>query len=102
MLAAAHKTVDGPASSDRVAALGGLEVPIGDTAPPDDASASDPASALIPGAREADTLTHREAGAMGGVFTGGNIPAAASPWLDERTADEHRLEGGGREEARKR
>src|SRR5688572_11831626 len=75
MLAAAHKTVDGPASSDRVAALGGLEVPIGDTAPPDDASASDPASALIPGAREADTLTHREAGAMGGVFTGGNIPA---------------------------
>jgi len=96
IVAAAHKTVHGPASSDRQAAIGGLEVPIGDTAPPDDASASDPAAALIPGAREADTLTHREAGAMGGAFTGGDIPAGASTWLDDRTADEHRLEGGGR------
>jgi len=96
MLAAAHRTVHGPASSDRQAAIGGLEVPVGDTAPPDDASASDPASALIPGAREGDTLTHREAGgAMGGASTGGDIPPSATRWLDERTASEHRLEGGG-------
>jgi hypothetical protein len=33
---------------------------------------------------------------MGGAFTGADIPAGASTWLDERTADEHRLEGGGR------
>jgi hypothetical protein len=97
MVSAAHKTVHGPASSDRKAAIGGLEVPIGDTAPADDATATDAASALIPGAREGDTLTHREAGAIGGLFTGGDIPAAASPWLDDRTAREHRAEGGGRE-----
>ena len=50
----------------------------------------------VPGAREGDTLTHREAGgAMGGASTGGDIPPSATRWLDERTASEHRLEGGG-------
>ena len=95
MLAAAHKTVHGPAASDRQASIGGLEVSIGDTAPTDDATASDEASALIPGAREADTLTHREAGAIGGAFAGADIPAGEAPWLDARTARDHRLEGGG-------
>ena len=85
-----------------MAAIGGLEVPIGDTAPTDDATASDPASALIPGAREADTLTHREAGAIGGGFAGADIPAGEAPWLDTRTASDHRLEGGGREGVRRR
>lgn len=97
ILAAAHKTVHGPAASDRLASIGGLEVPLGDTAPADDASATDAASALIPGAREGDTLTHREVGAIGGVFTGGDIPAAASPWLDDQALRDRRGEGGGRE-----
>ena len=97
ILAAAHKTVQGPAASDRLASIGGLEVPVGDTAPDDDASATDAASALIPGAREGDTLTHREPGAIGGEFAGGDIPSAASPWLDEKTLRDRRGEGGGRE-----
>ena len=97
ILAAAHKTVDGPAASDRLASIGGLEVSVGDTAPADDATATDAASALIPGAREGDTLTHREAGAIGGLFTGGDIPAGASPWLDDQTVRDRRGEGGGRE-----
>jgi hypothetical protein len=97
ILAAAHKMVHGPASSERLASIGGLEVPIGDTAPGDDATATDAASALIPGAREGDTLTHREPGGMGGLFTGGDIPAGTSPWLDEQTRRDRRGEGGGRE-----
>lgn len=97
ILAAAHKTVHGPAASDRLASIGGLDVSVGDTPPADDASATDPASALIPGAREGDTLTHREPGAIGGVFTGADIPAGASPWLDEQTLRDRRGEGGGRE-----
>jgi hypothetical protein len=97
ILAAAHKTVHGPAASDRLASIGGLEVSVGDTPPADDASATDAASALIPGAREGNTLTYREAGSIGGLFTGADIPAGASPWLDEQTARDRRGEGGGRE-----
>ena len=99
ILAAAHKTVHGPAASDRLASIGGLEVPVGDTAPADDATETDAASALIPGAREGDTLTYREAGSIGGLFTGADIPAGASALMDDATSRDRRGEGGGREGA---
>jgi hypothetical protein len=50
---------------------------------------------MIPGGRDPSNLTHREPGAVGGQFSGDDIPDAASPWLDEATAREHDHEGGG-------
>ncbi len=53
---------------------------------------SDP---MIPGGRDAANLTHREPGAVGGVFTGADIPAdSPADWLDEATARERAREGG--------
>jgi hypothetical protein len=52
---------------------------------------SDP---MIPGGRDGANLTHREPGAVGGLFTGADIPAAPVDWLDEVTAREHAKEGG--------
>ena len=56
---------------------------------------------MIPGAREANTLTHREAGAVGGQFSGEDIHAQPSEWLDRDTAEEHLREGGGADGARR-
>ena len=51
----------------------------------------------IPGEREPGNLTSRHPGAMGGQFAGADIPAADHlKWLDEQTAAEHVLEGGGK------
>ncbi len=52
---------------------------------------SDP---MIPGGRDGSNLTHREPGAVGGQFTGADIPASPVNWLDEATAREHAREGG--------
>jgi hypothetical protein len=49
----------------------------------------------IPGERDPTTLTHREPGAMGGRLTGEDVPSPdPSVVLDEKTAREHRREGG--------
>ena len=49
----------------------------------------------IPGERDPDNLTSREPGAVGGRFTGADIPPAPHlEWLDEATAAEHAHEGG--------
>ena len=49
----------------------------------------------IPGERDPDNLTTREPGAVGGRFTGADIPPDAhQPWLDDVTAEEHAREGG--------
>ena len=56
---------------------------------------------MIPGAREANTLTHREAGAVSGQFSGEDVHAQPSDWLDSDTAAEHVREGGGAEGARR-
>ena len=51
----------------------------------------------IPGERDSSTLTHREPGAVGGQFSGADIPSPnPNEWLDERTAREHAREGGGK------
>jgi hypothetical protein len=49
----------------------------------------------IPGERDPDNLTTREPGAVGGRFTGADIPPDDHlPWLDRATAEEHAREGG--------
>jgi hypothetical protein len=49
----------------------------------------------IPGERDPHNLTTREPGAVGGQFTGADIPPEDHlPWLDEITAEEHAREGG--------
>lgn len=51
----------------------------------------------IPGERDPSTLTHRDTGAMGGQFSGADIPPPnPKEWLDDRTAREHAREGGGK------
>jgi hypothetical protein len=106
---AANRSVSGPASIDTLAAGGGLQVPgreihTGAAVAHDSGRASPVASSthphrsesgLIPGERDASTLTHREPGAVGGQFAGADIPAGAPASMDERTATEHAREGGG-------
>ena len=111
MRAAAMRPVTGPASTDTLAASGGLDVPGGEphpelaaagreTAhggdPPAPAGSADHAREIIPGEHDATTLTHRQPGAIGGQFSGGDIPAAGPIGsMDERTAYERAREGGG-------
>ena len=56
-----------------------------------------PHDPMIPGQRDPSTLTHREPGAVGGQFSGADIPSPnQQEWLDDRTAREHAREGGGK------
>ena len=105
---ASQRPVSGPAATDDLAAGGGLEIPGREPhvtpAEPSSPQHREP----IPGERELDppspggfggASTHkgREPGAMGGQFTGADIPPPRrSDWLDERTAAEHAWEGGGK------
>ena len=98
--------VSGPASTDTLAASGGLDVP-GREPHPELANARDesierhePEPVLhnepIPGERDSTTLTHREPGAIGGRPSGDDlISPDRHAWLDEQTAFEHAKEGGG-------
>lgn len=50
----------------------------------------------IPGERDPTTLTHREAGSMGGRFNGEDAaPNGLEETLDQRTKHDRELEGGG-------
>ena len=50
---------------------------------------------MIPGQRDPTNLMSRQPGAVSGQFSGGDIPAAPSDWLDEQTARDRSREGGG-------
>ena len=51
----------------------------------------------IPGERDPGNLTTRQPGSLGGQFTGADIPPEGHlPWLDDQTAAEHVMEGGGK------
>jgi hypothetical protein len=97
MRAGAMRPVTGPASTDGVATTGGLHMPGGDPvaastiAVPTVAQVHEP----IPGEYDRTTLTHREPGAMGTLF--GEATPSPDPhnWLDDETAHDRRLEGGG-------
>jgi hypothetical protein len=96
MHAAAVRPVTGPASTDTLAASGGLDVPGGEVRthlPPAPDAAAD---AMIPGERDATTMIPREPGAIGGQFAGADIPSTPPEGvMDERTALERAKEGGG-------
>jgi hypothetical protein len=95
MRQAAHEAVSAPSNMKELAAGGGLEVPeSGGRAPAEEHLPETDASAMIPGAREADTLTHREPGAIGGQFNGSDIPATHTSLLDTADAVEAYREGG--------
>jgi hypothetical protein len=95
MRLAALRPVRGPASTNTLAAGGGLELPGLEAHVPH----ADPAGSglePIPGERDATTLTHREPGAIGGSFTGADIPSPdRSNWMDPVTSHQHEIEGGG-------
>jgi hypothetical protein len=84
-----------------VAAGGGLDVPGREPHPalaaqPPSGGSTPDCHEMIPGERDASTLTHREPGAVGGRLGGADIPASGpGVSLDERTAREHAREGGG-------
>ena len=63
---------------------------------PDDSSSQPKPHEPIPGERDPGNLTSRQPGSVGGQFTGADIPPTDRlPWLDDQTASEHVLEGGG-------
>jgi len=98
---AAMRPVSGPADTGTLAASGGLDIPGRESHPERahdsrDEDAQHHPPELIPGERDATTLTHREPGAIGGQFAGADVPSPEPhDWLDEQTASEHALEGGG-------
>lgn len=98
---AAMRPISGPAGTSTVAAGGGLDIPGRESHPelahtaPADSGAHHPHE-MIPGERDATNLTHREPGAIGGQFSGADVPSSdPHEWLDEQTALEHASEGGG-------
>ncbi len=95
MRQAAHQPMSGPVNTDHLAASGGLEMPAsGGFVPPEERVQETDASALIPGARELDNLTHREPGAVSGRFNGADIPPGGPSSLDAADAVEAYREGG--------
>jgi hypothetical protein len=95
MRLAALRPVRGPASTNTLAAGGGLEVPGLEVHVPRSGITSQ-AIEPIPGERDVTTLTHREPGAIGGSFTGADTPSPErSTWMDAVTSHQHEIEGGG-------
>jgi hypothetical protein len=99
--------VTGPASTDTLAAGGGLPVPGREPESTAHEAADLPTVALtpelIPGAYEPDTATHREPGAIGGRFNGADAPASNEhDLMDDNTLREIRRDGGGGERERRR
>ncbi len=95
MREAAQRPVTGPASTDTLAASGGLELPAhrahATHAP--ETVAKEP----IPGERDRSTLTHRQPGSIGGRFWGADAVAVdPTTLMDAATIHDRRLEGGGR------
>jgi hypothetical protein len=107
MRSAAMHRIAGPASTDDLAAGGGLNVPGGEAHPElaahapssnhgGDAPGAPAPSEPIPGERDPSTMMHRQPGAIGGQFAGAGVPSPDTHgWMDDRTAREHAREGGG-------
>ena len=100
MRAASMQPVTGPASTDVLAASGGLNVPGGDP----EATASIPVPTVaprpepIPGERDPHNLMQSQPGAMGRLVNR-DLPPEPST-LDETTAHERAREGGGNDSER--
>jgi hypothetical protein len=95
MREASLRPVTGPASTDTLAASGGLELPA-HRAPRARLGLASVAEEPIPGERDASTLTYRQPGSMGGRFSGADTPSSdPTRLLDEDTIHDRELEGGG-------
>jgi hypothetical protein len=96
MRAAATRRIAGPASTDTLAASGGLE----QSGEPEAA----PRRAIhepIPGERERDTLLGTQPGAVGGVGFGADLPPGdIEQTMDDQTIHERQVEGGGADSQR--
>ena len=94
MRADASRPVTGPASTDTLAAGGGLEVPGREPHPyavEHEILSHEP----IPGERDPAALTSREPGAIG-TLSGKELPAAdPRAWLNEDEIEALRRDGGG-------
>ena len=96
MHAGATRPLHGPASIDTLAASGGLEV----RGAPEMLPPRQPHEP-IPGEREPDTLLGTQPGAVGGIGFGAGTPVSdLEQTMDERTAHEHLIEGGGADSQR--
>ena len=94
MREASLRPVAGPASTDTLAASGGLELPAHRAHARVELASV--AEEPIPGERDASTLTHRQPGSIGGRFSGADTPASdPTRLLDEDTIHDRELEGGG-------
>ena len=84
MRAAGMRRGAGPQDQDALAAIGGVELPgresHAELIPPDESLHE-----MIPGEYDATTLTHREPGAIGGQFSGADLPPEGVPMDDITT-----------------
>src|SRR5688572_15538613 len=85
MRAASMRRTSGPASDETLSAIAGLELP-GRESHAELIPAGEPTHEMIPGEYDATTLTHREAGAIGGQFSGADLPPDGVP-LDDVTRE---------------
>ena len=94
MQEAAQRPITGPGSTDTLAASGGLELP---------AHRAHRTRALatsvdepIPGERDGSTITWRQPGSIGGLFSGADTPPTdPSHLMDDATRRDRAREGGG-------
>jgi hypothetical protein len=101
MQADASRPVTGPASTNTLAAGGGLEVP-GREPHPYAVKHETLSHEPIPGERDPGTLTAREPGAIG-TLSGAQLPQTdARASLSEDDIEELRRDGGGLSRKRKR
>ena len=95
MREASLRPVSGPASTDTLAASGGLELPA-HRAPRARSGPASLAEEPIPGERDASTLMYRQPGSIGGRFSGADTPPVdPTRLMDEQTIHDRELEGGG-------
>lgn len=86
------------ASTETLAANGGLDLPGRDRTRPAPVLTGSGPHEPIPGERDRSTLTHREPGSMGTPF---NVEASAPPsTMTDATKHDRELEGGGEEVVR--
>jgi hypothetical protein len=94
MREAAQRPVSGPASTDTLAASGGLELPAHRAPRPRTQTAV--AEEPIPGERDESTRTRRQPGSIGGRFSGEDTPPTdPAHVMDDATRHDRELEGGG-------
>jgi hypothetical protein len=89
----------GTASTDTLAAAGGLNVPGNDPAATMQIARTMSTTAAhhepIPGERDPSNLTHRQPGAMGVPFWGEDTHVDLDDTMTERTKEDREIEGGG-------